>query len=400
MTLINCVTRVHFADGVLEEALRSEMELHAKRRPLIIAEEGHLTAAVAERFFSSFPIRTRAETFSAVPHHPTENAAGMIARAYKTFDSDLLIAFGSNRAMDLAKIARIAIAFDEPIAALSTEEGGAQRISAEMPDLYAIPGILGFASAITDYTRVRLDAGGQALFSSQHLIPSVTICDPTLTLGASPQESAIAAAGILARAVNAYLAPGYNPPADAMALDSLSRVAQSVHHVVFADDLGARREMMAAGLNSALALQKGLCAVHAICNAVASVADHAIDPSVLGGVLIPELSHAYLGQTFGRTEPVRRALNLSDNQPLHDGLANLVASLPLATTLNELGISRSDLPRAAELAMRDRAISNGTAHLDREHVLRILHSVHGAKLSAAAQAPGSAPSARKQAGST
>ncbi len=51
MTLINYLTRVHFADGVLEEATHSEMEAHGKRRPLIIAEEGHLTGATAERFF-------------------------------------------------------------------------------------------------------------------------------------------------------------------------------------------------------------------------------------------------------------------------------------------------------------------------------------------------------------
>lgn len=380
MTLINYLTRVHFADGVLEEALRSEMEAHAKRRPLIIAEEGHLTGAVAERFFSSFPIRTRAEVFSAVPHRPTERAAAQIARAYAAFDSDLIIAFGSNRAMDLAKVARLAIAYDEPIAALSNEEGGAQRISAALPDLYAIPGILGFASAITDYTRVRLDAGGQALFSSQHLIPSVTICDPTLTLGASPQESAIAAAGILARAVNAYLAPGYNPPADAMALDSLSRVVKNVRTVVRGDELPARREMMAAGLNSSLALQKGLCAVHAISNAVASVSDRAIDPSVLGGVLIPELSRTYAGSDNGRTTPLRRALNLDTDETLHHGLEGLIASLPLVTTLDALGVMPGDLPRAAELASRDRAIANGPMHLNREDILGILHTVQSSDM--------------------
>ena len=38
MTLITYLTRVHFADGVLEEALHGEMERNAKRRPLIIAE--------------------------------------------------------------------------------------------------------------------------------------------------------------------------------------------------------------------------------------------------------------------------------------------------------------------------------------------------------------------------
>lgn len=377
MTLINYLTRVHFADGVLEEALRSEMERLGKRRPLIVSEHGHLSGAVAERFFSSFPIRTHAETFTAIPNRPTEAAAQQITRAYQALDCDLLIAFGSNRAMDLAKAARIAITYDEPISALSSEEGGAHRITSSLPDLFSIPGILGFASAITDYTRVKLDAGRQVLLSSPHLFPTVTICDPTLTLGASARETACAAGGIFARAIDAYLAPGYNPPADAMALDALSRVMANIDLALATDDLAARREMMAAGLNSSLALQKGLCAVHAISNAVASLAVAPIDPSALGGVLIPELARTYAARDARRLDPVRRYLGVGAKEPVADGLVRIIGGLPLATTLSELGVAGRDLPAAAALAARDRAIGNGPVFLDASDILRILEAVHG-----------------------
>ena len=372
MTLITYLTRVHFADGVLEEALRSEMERNGKRRPLIIAEDVHLTGATFERFLSSFPIRVRAECFSAVPHRPSETAARSIADLYTSADCDVLIAYGSNRAMDLAKVARVAIAFDEPIAALSTEEGGAQRITSLLPDLYSIPGILGFASAITDYTRVKPDLGGQVLLSSRHLIPGVTICDPTLTLGASAEDSSCAAAGVLARGIDAYLAPGFNPPADGMALDALSRVVDNVRGVVFDDDLAARREMMAAGLNSSLALQKGLCAVHAISNAVASMAAMPIDPSALGGVLIPQLCRYYEQHGARRLHAVRRSLGLPEDCCLADGLHHVLGALPLAGSLSELGVSANDLAGAARLAARDRAIGNAPVHLNREAILQIL----------------------------
>lgn len=377
MTLINYLTRVHFADGVLEEALRSEMELHAKRRPLIIAEEADLNGTLFERFLSSFPIRVRAECFSSVPARANETAASNIADLYRDNDCDLLIAYGSNRAMDLAKVARVAIAHDEPIVALSAEEGGTQRIANNLPDLYAIPGVLGFASAITEYTRVKLDRGGQVLLSSPRLLPTVAICDPTLTLGASPADSACAAAGILARGVDAYLAPGYNPPADGLALDALRRVAENVHGVVFADDLNARREMMAGGLNSSLALQKGLCTVHAISNAVAAVADSPIDPSALGGVLIPELARTYVALGCKRTPAVCRSLSLPDGESLGDGLGRIVSGLPLAQNLSELGVPRAVLPRAAAYSVDDRAAGNAPVRLNEDAVLTILHAAQG-----------------------
>ena len=38
MTLITYLTRVHFADGVLEEALWSELKVNHKSRPLIVTD--------------------------------------------------------------------------------------------------------------------------------------------------------------------------------------------------------------------------------------------------------------------------------------------------------------------------------------------------------------------------
>ncbi|MEM7177095.1 MAG: iron-containing alcohol dehydrogenase [Pseudomonadota bacterium] len=377
MTLITYLTRVHFADGVLEEALRSEMERNGKCRPLIIAEESDLTGDMSEPFLSSLPIRIRAECFSAVPHRASEAAARDIALRYRSQDCDVLIAYGSSRVMDLAKVARIAIAYDEPIAALSADEGGAQRISERVPDLYSIPGVLGFASAITDYTRVKLDNGGQVLLSSRHLIPTVAICDPTLTLGASPQDTACAAAGILARGVDAYLSPGYNPPADGMALDALRRAVNNVQVVLRDDDLAARREMMAGGLNSSLALQKGPCAVHAISNAVASVSATPIDPIAMGGVLIPHLARIYERMESDRIANVRHSLSLADGEALSDGLMGVLQSLPIARSLAELGLSSINLPKAADLAARDRAVSNAPIHMDKRVILELLYAAHG-----------------------
>lgn len=376
MTLINYITRVHFADGVLEEALRSEMERNAKRRPLIIAEKGHLAGAIAERFFASFPIRSVAATFDAVPPQATEHAALQIAAAYWEGNCDLLIAFGSNRAMDLAKVARIAIAHDEPIAALSTEEGGAQRIARSLPVLFSIPGILGFASAISDYTRVRLDAGGQVLLSSPRLIPTVAICDPTLTLGASAASSACAAAGVLARGIDSFFAPGYNPPADGLALDSLTRVTRNIARVLHDDDLAARREMMAGGLNSSLSLQKGLCVVHAISNAIAAVAPKPIDPSALGGILIPELVRFYGEPVAERADEIKRSLRLDPDLCLADGVDDFLSRLPLPRALRDVSVDRASLGMAADLAVRDRAIWNGPRPLSSDSVLSILSAVH------------------------
>ena len=67
MTLITYVTRVHFADGVLEEALWSEVEVNRKTRPLIVTDETHLDSELYERLLAGLPVRTSVEVVSDVP---------------------------------------------------------------------------------------------------------------------------------------------------------------------------------------------------------------------------------------------------------------------------------------------------------------------------------------------
>ncbi|MEM7238880.1 MAG: iron-containing alcohol dehydrogenase [Pseudomonadota bacterium] len=372
MTLITYLTRVHFADGVLEEALRSEMERHAKTRPLIIAEPCHLAGEVADRFFSSFPIRTMAETFVDVPPFATEAAALDIARIYRETDRDLLISCGSARAIDLAKVARIAIAYDEPISTFSSNEGGSQMIRSKLPVLFSVPGISGFASAVSDYARVKLNSGGQVLLSSSHLYPTVTICDPTLTHGSDPAASASAAAGVISRGIEAYVARGYNPPADGLALDGLSRIARNIGIVLEQDDMTARREMMAGSLNSALSLQKGLCVVHAITNALASVTHIRLDPCAVGRLIMPGLITFYGDCLNGKREALSHSLGLRPGEEIGAGLERIMLDYPLPNRLSDMKLTREDLDAAAGVAARDRAIGNGPRAVTEPDVKAIL----------------------------
>ena len=70
MTLINLLTRIHFADGVLEDALHSELEANEKQRPLVVILQDRAGSFEAERFFSSFPRRCKPTVFTDVPQLP------------------------------------------------------------------------------------------------------------------------------------------------------------------------------------------------------------------------------------------------------------------------------------------------------------------------------------------
>lgn len=376
MTLITYVTRVHFADGVLEEALWSEVEVNRKTRPLIVTDETHLNSELYERLLAGLPVRTSVEVISDIPEIPNEQAARRVAETFESTGRDLLIAFGRNTAIDLAKISRISIAHDAPLETFSYATGGSRRIGDSLPDLYAVPGIQGFGSAVSAHAPVVLMDGERTRLMCKKLVPTVTICDPTLTLGASPIESASAGADALGRCVEAYLSPGYNPPADGIALDGLGRVLANLHSVLENDSVTARREMMAASLNGALALQKGLGTIHAIGCALETVVKRRLDPGALSRLLLPAVLQFNADAARDKFTTLQNLFSPGGDGTPASSVTEFLQALPLPGSLAEMGIGEEELRIAADLAASDLAAVRSPRALSSSSLFSIMKSVH------------------------
>lgn len=375
MTLITYVTRIHFADGVLEEALRSELEANRKRRPLVITDPTDLSGEMAERFFASLPARTSTEIYRGVPAIPTEAAARAVRDLYHRADCDLLIAFGKGSAIDLAKVGRIAIAHDRPLSVFSRAEGGSRLIGPGLPDLYAVPGIGGGSAAVSAHAPVILSTSERALLMCKKLIPTVTICDPTLTLGEEPGASASAGVEAIARCIEAYLSRSYNPPADGIAIDGLARAVRNLYRVLKGGDIEARREMMAASLNGALALQKGIGVVHAIGTALETVSHKGLDRGALSRLVLPGVLRLNADAAKDKHQPLRQVLDIHPNLSLADGVEAFLSDLPLPRSLSEMGVDGDQVSAAAALAAHDLATLSSPRTARVEDLLSIMQSV-------------------------
>ncbi len=375
MTLINYLNRIHFGDGVLEDALWSELERNGKRRPLVIASANFLRGDWSERFFTGIPARTKLEVVADIPDVPTEEAAKNLADLYRDRKRDHLISFGDGNAIDLAKVVRILVKHDKPLSFFASSEGGSYRIGDDLPDLYAIPGILGFASAISAQAPVVLKSNERADVESKNLIPTVTICDPTLTLGSAPEATASAGVSAIARCIEAFLSRSYNPPADGIALDGLERAVGSLYKATQDDDLEARREMMAASLNGALAQEKGLGIDYAIGKALDAVAQKNLDSGALSRLTLPAVMRFYAEAAERRYVKLQRVFGLPHYLPLADGLETFLRELPLPRHLTELGVDEEQIAAAAPLAAEDRALTNSPRIAHVEDILSIMHSV-------------------------
>ena len=206
------------------------------------------------------------------------------------------------------------------------------------------------------------------------LVPTVTICDPTLTLGAGRIESASAGVDAFGRCIEAYLSPGYNPPADGIALDGLGRVVENLHKVLEDDTVHARRELMAASLNGALAMQKGLGTIHAIGCALETVTGRRLDPGAVSRLFLPAVLQFNADAAREKFSTLKQVLKSGDDGSPEASVAAFLKALPLPESLNEMGIAEEQIRTAADLAASDLAAVRSPRALNSPSLFAIMQS--------------------------
>ena len=356
MSLITYVTRIHFADEVLEHALPLEMERLGTDRPLIVCGPHVAAAGPLDRLFHALPRTARAWLFERPTPNPDEAAVEAALAAYEAEGCDGLIALGGGSAIDLAKAVRLRAAHPPPLGLYAAREGGARRIGPGGPPLVAIPTIAGTGSEANGVAVIRLADGRKRALASPRLVPDAAICDPTLTLGLGAEATAAAGMAALARCVESYLATGWNPPAEGIALDGLGRAARWIERACDAPRCArARREMMAAGLDGALAAQKGLGGAHAAGGALAGLMGDGGRHGALSALMLPHVLAFNAPAVRERFAALARVMDLPPEADLPEAVAGLGRRAGLPAGIRALGVDEAAAAAAAPLAEEDDA---------------------------------------------
>jgi alcohol dehydrogenase len=104
------------------------------------------------------------------------------------------------------------------------------------------------------------------------ILPSVTICDPELTVGMPKWITAGTGMDAFAHCLEAYCSPFYHPMSQGIALEGMRLVKDNLPRAYDnPQDIEARAHMMAAAAMGATAFQKGLGAIHAISHPIGAL---------------------------------------------------------------------------------------------------------------------------------
>ena len=353
MSLITYLTKIQFEPGAVR-SLPDELKLLDAKNPLVITDKGIVAAGLVARVIEAGRLSVSTPVFDGTPENPTEEAVLAARDQFVAAKCDAIIAVGGGSALDLAKAVSLLATHPEPLAQYAAILGGVEKITAKKPPVIAIPTTAGTGSEVGRAALVTLNDGRKLGFISPHMIPTVAICDPELTVGLPARLTAATGMDTVTHCIETFLSPRYNPPADAIALDGLGRAMGALRKVVAnGKDIAARTEMMMAALQGGLTFQKGLGAVHGMSHPLGGLKSPRLHHGTLNAVILPIVLRFNEGHAQAKYERLRAVLGLGTKSDLADAFDKLNGDLGLPRSLAAMGVPAACIPAMVEGAVKD-----------------------------------------------
>jgi 4-hydroxybutyrate dehydrogenase len=352
-------TRIIFGAGALRK-LGDEIARLQFDKPLLVADTGVVSAGLVEQVKTAAP-SVSFTVFSEVSPNPTEQNVLEGIAEYRAAHCNGIVAVGGGSPLDAAKAIRLGTTHPLPLEQYDDQLKGSERICANLPPMIAVPTTSGTGSEVGRSAVILLKATDRktVIFSPQ-LIPDIAIDDPELTVGMPPWLTAGTGLDALTHNIEAYLAKGYHPLCDAIALHG-TRLATQNLNAAFRDgtNLPARTGMMMASLMGAVAFQKGLGVTHSLAHPLSSI--NGLHHGTTNGVLLPYVLEFNRESSEDRLRDLACAMGLEVvREPegkaaaaVIDRVRDLLVEVGIPERLSELGVRREMIGALAKKAMED-----------------------------------------------
>lgn len=359
MNQYNFPTTILCGNGALSEFV-DRLEKRDHQRVLVVTDKNLVACGLLDALTK--PLETKGiaySVFDEVHPNPIEADIDKGAAAYQKEGCDSIIALGGGSPIDAAKAIRVMAVHPGPLSQYDESIGGDQRIVHPMPALYAIPTTAGTGSEVGRSAVIILKSSGKkAIFFHPDLTPDLAVLEPALTTGLPAAITAATGIDALVHCLEAYLAPGFHPMADGIALEGLAIVLDWLPVAVEqGDHLIARERMLLAASMGATAFQKGLGMIHSLAHPLSSRFNlhHGLANALLlpAGVVFLEDADLTLEQTARLGQVQLLFAQKGWEPPLSEACRRLLTSIGIRLGLREEGIQEKDLNMLSREAYDD-----------------------------------------------
>lgn len=291
---------------------------------------------------------------------------------------DLVIGVGGGSALDLAKLAAVLAKHDGKVADYLNLTGTKTLDNKGLPKIL-IPTTSGTGSEVTNISVLSLDTTKDVV-THDYLLADVAIVDPALTISLPSKVTAATGVDALTHAIEAYVSVNANAVTDALALQAIRLISQSIRTAVHnGQDKQARTDMSYGSYLAGLAFfNAGVAGVHALAYPLGGQFHIAHGDS--NAVLLPYVM-GYIRQSCEkRMKDILDAMGISSSYLSQeeasykcvDALQQLVQDVKIPSTLQGFNIPDSALEQLTEDATKQtRILARSPMPLEREDIYQI-----------------------------
>ena len=353
---ISYLTNIHFGSGEVESVPAILNQLGCQR-PLVVTDRGLIVCGMLDRLGLE-----QSMVFADVHSNPSEANALEGRDLYRANACDGIVALGGGSPIDCAKAIALFVNHPPPLEDYAFANGGLARITSDMPPVIAIPTTAGTGSEVGRAALLIMAGGNKIALVSPHLIPTAAVCDPGLTLQLPPMLTAATGMDAISHCVETYCSPKFNPVAEAIALDGLSKACRHIAAAVSdGSALELRTEMMMAALQGGLTFQKGLGLVHSLSHPLGALADSNPHHGTLNAIFLPLVLRFNMSACHDKMNRMASAIGIGSGEELAGWFESLSAEVGLPPRLRDLGLTTEDLEPMAERATLDHCTATNPA---------------------------------------
>lgn len=377
----NYPTQMIFGPGKANELVKISSDLGINT-PLIVSDRGLAKLPVITDIIQLFvDEQIPVGLFCEVDPNPTGDNIDAGVERYLKGEHDGIIAIGGGSTLDAGKAIGLMVGQSLPLWDFEDVGDNYLKVNvADMAKVIAVPTTSGTGSEV-GRASVILDQQSlcKKIIFHPRMLPQLVVADPLLTINLPPHITAATGIDAFVHSLEAYLAPGFHPMADAIALEGMRLVKENLLTAFNnGGDVTARSNMMAASSMGATAFQKGLGGIHALAHPLG--AHYGAHHGLLNAILLPYVLHYNRTAIEDKIAVIAYHLRLADASysGFMQWLADFSQQLKIPKCLKDIGISPHESRIIGEQAAQDpSAAGNPTPLSADEYASIFINAVEG-----------------------
>ncbi|AOF91449.1 iron-containing alcohol dehydrogenase [Sinorhizobium sp. RAC02] len=267
-------TAIKFGAGRIKE-LADHCKAVGMKKPLLVTDRGLSTMPITQGALDILAAAGLGRAmFAEVDPNPNDKNLEAGVKAYKDGGHDGVVAFGGGSGLDLGKAIAFMAGQTRPVWDFEDVGDWWTRANSDgIAPIIAVPTTAGTGSEVGRASVItNSETHTKKVIFHPKFLPSVTICDPELTVGMPKVITAGTGMDAFAHCLEAYCSPFYHPMSQGIALEGMRLVKEFLPRA-YKDgtDIEARAHMMSAAAMGAVAFQKGLGAIHSLSHPVGAI---------------------------------------------------------------------------------------------------------------------------------